>query len=78
METQDQTKLQQLRRDVLAACPNEAAARINALLVLGFRKITAGNFSSDYFQFSFWPQLLPYLSEPDQPALAARFRDWIV
>ncbi|MFD1441147.1 hypothetical protein [Lacticaseibacillus hegangensis] len=73
MDQQVTSELQALRRTVLALAPASEAAQANALLTLGFRKLAQGDFTKDYLEFSFWPQLALLLPEKEQPKLKAAF-----
>lgn len=73
MDQQVKSTLQALRRAVLQAAPKADAAQANALLTLGFRKLEEGDFTADYLEFSFWPQLAKLLPEPVQAELKAGF-----
>lgn len=69
----DVDALQALRRDVLASTEPGALAQVNGLITLGFRKLEHHGFSAAYFQFSFWPQLAPWLQPAATNQLATRF-----
>ncbi|MFD1393192.1 hypothetical protein ACFQ3L_06360 [Lacticaseibacillus jixianensis] len=73
MDEQVKNELQALRKAVLQATPKTAAAQANALLTLGFRKLEQGDFTKDYLEFSFWPQLAKFLPEAVQGNLKAGF-----
>ncbi|WP_262314920.1 hypothetical protein [Lacticaseibacillus parakribbianus] len=73
MDTREMNELQAVRHAVLAASPAAQAARVNALLTLVFRKIEGKDFTQDYYEYSFWPQLAPLLEPAQQAAIAACF-----
>lgn len=74
MDTIGAEKLRALRRAVLAATDTANAGQVNALLVLGFRKINEHAFTTQYFELSFWPQLAPLLDVSEASGLARQFK----